>query len=183
MAGVKEWAIYVIAKNRRNPLVAWAARAAATYLKGYFNYSYNFALNGEATVLQRLKPAGLNVIFDVGANHGDWALTVLARYPGARVHCFELAQDTAVKLKANLTGHSNLVINDCGLSDHDGEITYQFAAGHDAHWISTTVISSFGCFLCRYSLTAPSVLPFTVKFCMVWPLNLPWWYLHILTLC
>lgn len=48
----------------------------------------NFDRNGEARVIRALLP-GCRVVFDVGANHGDWTDCALRINPGAEYHCFE----------------------------------------------------------------------------------------------
>jgi FkbM family methyltransferase len=48
----------------------------------------NFDRNGEARVIRALLP-GSRVVFDVGANHGDWTEYALGINPAAEYHCFE----------------------------------------------------------------------------------------------
>jgi FkbM family methyltransferase len=48
----------------------------------------NFDRNGEGRVIRALLP-GCSVVFDVGANHGDWTDCALRINPSAAYHCFE----------------------------------------------------------------------------------------------
>jgi FkbM family methyltransferase len=57
------------------------------------------ATNGELRVLAELMP-GCRVVFDVGANRGDWCETVLAINPALAVHAFEPAPDSFAALAA-----------------------------------------------------------------------------------
>lgn len=45
--------------------------------------------NGERRYLAKTAQVGDGVVFDVGANQGNWAQMVLAFHPQARLHCFE----------------------------------------------------------------------------------------------
>lgn len=58
-------------------------------------------------LLELLRPAGLKVIFDIGANIGTWTLLAKAIYPHAEIHAFEpLPQHFAgfQKSAAGITG-------------------------------------------------------------------------------
>jgi FkbM family methyltransferase len=57
------------------------------------------ATNGELRVLTALMPE-CRVVFDVGANRGDWSETVLAINPDLEVHAFEPAADSFAALAA-----------------------------------------------------------------------------------
>ena len=52
-------------------------RAMETFVRGIANPTmgaiYDAALNGEALLMERTRGLGFSVIFDVGANQGDWA--------------------------------------------------------------------------------------------------------------
>ncbi len=56
---------------------------------GFFNYE-NQTVSGELHFLQTfIKPRRNVIVFDVGANQGDWSRSVLAVDPGARLYAFE----------------------------------------------------------------------------------------------
>ncbi len=58
------------------------------------NLDYDIASNGEASVISKCCDND-SVVFDVGANKGDWSKAVLSQYPKARIHCFEIVPATA----------------------------------------------------------------------------------------
>jgi FkbM family methyltransferase len=63
--------------------------ASKRFLDAYYNENESdMRINGEADFLARNKNA-LRVVFDVGANVGEWTKHVLALNPHAEVHCFE----------------------------------------------------------------------------------------------
>lgn len=70
--------------------------------------------NGELKVLNNyLKNA--NIVFDVGANVGDWAELALKIDPKIKVHCFEPCQKTFSQLLEKFNQNSSVVLNNVGL--------------------------------------------------------------------
>lgn len=91
----------------------------------------DFTINGEQRFLQeRLKQA--RVVFDVGANVGDWTYLALKANPALQVHCFEPSSTTFGLLQARQFGE-RAVLNYCGLGDVSGEVTlYVTGKGRDS---------------------------------------------------
>ncbi|HWI96514.1 MAG TPA: FkbM family methyltransferase [Solirubrobacterales bacterium] len=56
-------------------------------LSGY--QSFDPRTNGEWRFLEKSIDVGDGIVFDVGANRGEWAMQALAFHPRARLHCFE----------------------------------------------------------------------------------------------
>ncbi len=75
--------------------------------------------NGEMFVLKKYLNEN-DVIFDVGANVGDWTKTVLDIVPNAIVHCFEPGHSTYNKLEQNIDS-KNVVLNNFGLGSANEE--------------------------------------------------------------
>jgi FkbM family methyltransferase len=79
--------------------------------------------NGELWVLSNLlkavRDAAPPVVFDVGANVGDYALQVLSRQEDARVYCFEPARKSFELLCANLSNLPNVSLHNFGLGDKE----------------------------------------------------------------
>jgi FkbM family methyltransferase len=84
--------------------------------------------SGELWVLEQLRrrarPDRPLVVFDVGANHGQYASSAV-RILGdsARVYSFEASPGAFEKLRQNLGGEPSVVLCDYGLSDRDGVAT------------------------------------------------------------
>ncbi len=77
----------------------------------------NPAWSGERVVIERL--AQTPVIFDVGANIGDYASMVLEVRPGARIWCFEPSAEACSRL-VNRLGH-RLTAMAIALGDAEGQ--------------------------------------------------------------
>jgi FkbM family methyltransferase len=65
------------------------------------------------------------VVLDIGANIGAFALPLAAVADRGTIHCFEPASATAARLRRNieLNGIDNIVVNECGVSDHAGPMS------------------------------------------------------------
>jgi FkbM family methyltransferase len=88
------------------------------YCKRYvdrFNGDNNddLLLNGEADFLQRYIPR-CEVVFDVGANIGDWAQTALSFNRNINLHCFEPSKPTFQRLSQQIFP-PNTILNNFGL--------------------------------------------------------------------
>lgn len=88
--------------------------------------------NGEFFLLKRVLP-GSSVIFDVGANIGDWAALALSINPSLKIHCFEPSKATYEILKIRkLIGSVSL--NNVGLGATSEERTLHiFSEGAGAN--------------------------------------------------
>ena len=98
---------------------------AHRYIKRYEGFNYNFQKNGEENFLDRLSHQDITVIFDVGANVGDWSEIALTKFHNATIHCFELSESTYSTLQAKLGREKRVVLNNIGLSDHAGIVEYK----------------------------------------------------------
>lgn len=109
---------------------------------GYYNdFGYDFELNGERFVMDALARHEPKVVFDVGANVGDWSALAAERFARARIHAFELSPDTFRVLDARLAGE-RFVKNACGLGAADGEIEFKdYGAEHST--LNTITASSY----------------------------------------
>ena len=97
-------------------------------LLAWKNKQYDVDLNGEAALLQRLGSFKPKVLFDIGANVGEWSRAALQAIPTAHVHAFEIAPATATKLVESMARFGGrITINTCGLGAQEGEIKLYFS--------------------------------------------------------
>jgi FkbM family methyltransferase len=99
-------------------------KGARYYCRWYEGFSYNSYTNGEARLLRSLDKSAEKVIFDVGANIGDWTKLALRETPSSTVHCFELSKETFFSLKKSV-GDNRVKFNNFGLSNINGDIEYK----------------------------------------------------------
>ena len=116
----------VFARHRRNPFVRRLARAAYDLHRGYENLDYDWSCNGEAMILERLGRLGGKVVFDAGANTGDWSALCLQYFRDPVVHAFEIVPGTFAKLEERFAGAEDVILNNLGLSNREGQIDVYF---------------------------------------------------------
>ncbi len=93
--------------------------------------------NGEYKFLRQYLKNNM-VVFDVGANIGEYSQYILSINPQVKIFCFEPVLNTYLKLKTNLEKEINsgkLVVNNFGLSDteSDAEIfIYEELSGNNS---------------------------------------------------
>lgn len=112
-----------VASHRRNYPVRKIAGLCRRYLNWYGNLNYDLESNGEAFVLRTLQRFQPKVIFDAGANIGDWTRLAAGACPGARLYSFEISGPTYRTLAAQTAGLPQVQCVNKGLSDCSGVIT------------------------------------------------------------
>lgn len=88
---------------------------------GYGNSDMN--TNGEKLVLTLVKAN--DIVFDVGANVGEWSQNLLNSQPDITIHCFEPIPIICDLLQNNLRGQP-VFINQLALSDTKGVATFNY---------------------------------------------------------
>lgn len=129
-----------LGQHRESPVVRVAARGARALLRGFEGKRVPVAdmeHNGELRVLQRLGTE-LQVVFDVGANIGNW--TNHALQAGAHsVHAFEISPSTSVKLAERYADDARVTVNAFGLSSEPGTVTVR----HFADYPTLTTVTGY----------------------------------------
>lgn len=122
-----------LARHRNNVVIRWLSRKCARFLDCYENAAnYDFMSNGEHFVLSRLARQDFRVVFDVGANRGDWAKLAHPLFPNASIHCFEILEPTYEILSRSTRDLPRIKTNPFGLLDRTGEISVNTFSGADA---------------------------------------------------
>ena len=110
-----------IARNRSNRLVARVAQLCRSVDQAYENVNYDPLSNGETRVMRIIgRLSRPKILFDVGANIGDWADTAATACPDAKVYAFEAIPTTFEKLRRRFETQSNVGVYNVGLSDKEG---------------------------------------------------------------
>lgn len=78
--------------------------------------------SGEYNVFQLVKgtKSKKKVLFDVGANRGEYTKALLQSFPDAQIHSFEPAQETYKTLRKNVRAE-NVTLNNFGISNEISE--------------------------------------------------------------
>lgn len=96
------------------------------YIDEYRYFSYDPDVNGEKKIIKKLSQTitGKPIIFDVGANVGDWTDYADSLFEDYKAHLFELSKATCQTLEDRFSGNKKTVINNLALSDKNGQIEY-----------------------------------------------------------
>lgn len=70
--------------------------------------------NGEFRYLESMKVTNKPVVFDIGANTGDYASAVMEVFPEAVLYCFEPSKKTFDQLSKKIGNRAKLVNKGCG---------------------------------------------------------------------
>lgn len=100
---------------------------AKTYQKFYENYeNCDMETNGEYFFIDHvLKELDPKVMFDIGANEGDYSQLLVERFPKAELHCFEPDQRAFSLLEKRLANRKkNAHLNKLALSDKAGKAKF-----------------------------------------------------------
>jgi FkbM family methyltransferase len=121
--GGRSWLARQMMSDRFDPANRAFADFCVQAIHAWKNKQYAVELNGEARLLERLRPLEATVMLDVGANIGDWTLAACRGVPAAQVHAFEIVPATAAILTRNTAPFADRIkINPVGLSDTEGSI-------------------------------------------------------------
>ena len=104
------WALYILARR---------------YIHFYEGFTYLFSKNGEEYLLNRLRSEKIKVVFDVGANVGEWTKIALSKFPEADIFGFEISEKTFSSLRANFKNEVRCSFHNIGLSNEVGSIKYK----------------------------------------------------------
>ena len=75
-------------------------RLAHAYISHYRNFNYDGRTNGEFALLTKCRAHDMRIVFDIGANEGDYTQSVLDRLSDATVHAFEVDPPVAGRFGA-----------------------------------------------------------------------------------
>jgi FkbM family methyltransferase len=100
------------------------------------NYSDTGELFAANFIKERLKPVKSFVLFDVGANKGHYAKSLLSVFnSNATIYAFEPSQHTYKTLKENVSGIENIIPHRLGFSDKETSQTL-FASSEESNYTS-----------------------------------------------
>lgn len=102
----------------------WAYRVCKMYVDNFRgDNNADHTINGESHLLRRFLPSMEScIVFDVGANRGQWCKQVLHIKPLAQIHCFEPSSQAFEKLVTN-NFPSNVICNNVALGSQAVEAT------------------------------------------------------------
>jgi len=112
----------------RQPLSNTLYRFARRYIMAWSNVENGLEVNGEQWVLRRVlaQPSSAPpIVFDVGANVGDWSEMVRPHVPQVRLLAFEPVPPVRERLERKLAG-TGVEVFPYALSDTRGSVTINY---------------------------------------------------------
>jgi FkbM family methyltransferase len=82
------------------------------------------------TLLNKIQQKNPSVIFDVGANIGDYAKMLRVKFPDAQIHCFEPGPEAFERLTAN-TAELNIKLHNLAVGSESGTLTLVKSSNDD----------------------------------------------------
>ena len=135
------WFLQFVCRHRKNFLFRLADKVAVKFHRGFENENFDWDTNGERRVLEAMGVVNPRVIFDVGANVGDWSMLANSLYPAAQIHSFEAVSETYRECVRQTGAIPNIILENTGLSDHCGVVTFNYCK--DQSGLSTGVDLDF----------------------------------------
>jgi FkbM family methyltransferase len=86
---------------------------------GVTNFDRNFNITGETHLFKKLMKLNPKIIFDVGANKGEYTKKLIKYCPNSQYYCFEPNKNTFKKLKHSLDKHNNINLYNLGLGEKE----------------------------------------------------------------
>jgi FkbM family methyltransferase len=127
------WLIFLIARISRLDLLLELYRK-----KGILNYE-NDTVSGEGYIIDKWLPNWLTrngiknpIIFDVGANIGNYASKLASSLPNSSIHAFEPNPETYKKMIVRMAGNNQIKVNQSAVGAETGQITLHGAVNTEA---------------------------------------------------
>lgn len=114
-----------VRRNSGRPFARCLKSVACETLRATYNASYDFETNGELRALEIALAAAppRPIVFDVGANVGDWSRQAAKLLPAdGRIHAFEPTAASFARLTAKLADTPCVTPHRFGLSDADATL-------------------------------------------------------------
>lgn len=105
----------------------------------YKNFSYDPQRNGEYALIKKLDLQDEAVIFDIGANRGDWSKFCIDLNASYNLHCFEIEYNNFEKLQERFGSKKTVKVNGVGLSDESRQVMLRTFDHKDT--LNTLVVS------------------------------------------
>ncbi|MCU0536475.1 MAG: FkbM family methyltransferase [Hydrococcus sp. Prado102] len=126
----------IIRQNRELKIVKLGEKISRYFLMAYWNEKcWDMEENGEVYLMKVIKKYFLErklIVFDVGANHGQWSIRVKKIFPDATIHCFEIIPETFNSLSSNLNSYTEVISNSFGLSDFNRKVDVTYIPTQDS---------------------------------------------------
>ncbi|PCJ57470.1 MAG: hypothetical protein COA79_15680 [Planctomycetota bacterium] len=113
----------ILSRYRGKPFTEAIEKLCSVFHRSLNNLDFNMERNGEGRVLRIITNSQPQLIFDVGANVGEWSKLVSKMVPSCKIHAFEIVPSTYEQLLHATDSLSNVMQINYGLSSKEDMIT------------------------------------------------------------
>jgi FkbM family methyltransferase len=118
-----------VQRRGNTPFVNWVRKIAYAAYRATYSPNYHMDTNGELRALRIAGPAfDRRVIFDVGANVGEWSLAAAGLPDPVRVYSFEPSAKTFARLVEATRAKPQVECFNMGLSRESGPLEIMYSA-------------------------------------------------------
>ena len=110
----------IFKRNTHNVVFKFLAGAGRSFNRFYENRNHDIHSNGESYLLKQVAKLNPAMMFDVGANIGEYARLASKHCAAAKLYCFEPVHETFVKLKETTAGNPHIAAMPMGLFSERG---------------------------------------------------------------
>lgn len=122
---------YSIISSKKNSIFGRILYSISQKLiKVFENKNNNHHTNGEFWLIRKLQNTNPKVIFDVGANRGDWTLFINSQFPNSTIFSFEPIPATYQELEKNTNHLSGITCYNLALSNESEKIEMNYFKGN-----------------------------------------------------
>lgn len=125
------WKIVKLLGGKKSAQTFWETLHRASLIGMNIGEGGEYAQSGEKFVLQsmqkKFRENAQPIIFDVGANIGDYAKLAQSSISNAIIHCFEPSKNTFEKLSQNTQDQKNIILNNFGLGNKAEKIKLYYS--------------------------------------------------------
>lgn len=112
-----------ISKSKNNRIVNLFKGLSQTFIDACENMNNDHRSNGEQWLQKKIAEINPVIIFDVGANKGEWSIAMAKISPPSRIYAFEPVKEVYDQLISN-TSNTTIKCNLIALSNKNGESSF-----------------------------------------------------------
>lgn len=117
-----------VCRYRGTHVAEYIAASSDLFNRALGNEKFEMEHNGELRALKIVSTFNPGVIFDVGANIGNWSRIASSMNPSCQIYAFEVVPTTFEKFEGSTRDIENIYRINKGLSDSSGKIEIRIGA-------------------------------------------------------
>ncbi len=117
--------LWIARRRRVSALAEGLCFLSRTLYRSCENENYDAKQNGELRVIEKLRDRNFDILFDVGANIGEWTRDARRIFPHSDIYSFEVIPSTFDELESRISVSQYVHLINKGLSDQAGTLSFE----------------------------------------------------------